>query len=595
MRERCLAVKALVNMEQMVDHYGIVMKKGRAPCPIHGGDNPDAFRLTPDKKGYACATGGCKGDVLSFVQHMEGTGTKEALEWLERYAGIDTSGQDTPKMAGKRAKVAQPDTKPTPDTPKTKYSTTASQTWAYKDKGGETVFEVRRFDEVGDGKRKICKPFTNGRAGLKDENRILYNLDAMNAEPEDFVVLVEGEKCAEAVTESGYIGTTNPMGSGQWKPEFGYGEALRGRDVLVIPDADEEAEKWLEAVRLDLFGKVKSLQVAALPDGWAEAHPEFKGHDIADYKEVEGELAMIDLICKLRAETKTQPYGAEEGIVVTPNDALRELAELHAAGQFEKIKFNQWIPGLNVVAYRSDLVVVMAQTGTGKTRALHNIPFHIKDLNYLMFDLELSRGILGLRYASMATGMTTKEILRKIKAGNCPHMPTIDHIHLDNTGNIDLDYMRDRVHLIEDITQKGIDVVGIDYIGLMKKKGFNSRYGALSEHVEGFKGFLNESGRTGIISTQCGRSSEGEEGYFKCPSMFAAKDSGSVENSAQLVIRMWRTSPEDRRKLGLNIGKWSHDEPPQEDFQLIADGLLISTEAEYNRRKEINDMQGEIF
>ena len=116
----------------------------------------------------------------------------------------------------------------------------------------------------------------------------------------------------------------------------------------------------------------------------------------------------------------------------------------------------------------------------------------------------------------------------------------------------------------------------------MKKKGFNSRYGALSEHVESFKGFLNETGRTGIISTQTGRSADKEEGYFQCPSMFAAKDSGSIENSAQLVLRAWRRSPEDRKLLAMNVGKWSHDEPPADDFDLVADGLLITSEARYN-------------
>jgi hypothetical protein len=149
--------------------------------------------------------------------------------------------------------------------------------------------------------------------------------------------------------------------------------------------------------------------------------------------------------------------------------------------------------------------------------------------------------------------------------------------------------MKDRIALVEDITQRKIEVVGIDYIGLMKKKGFNSRYGALSEHVETFKGFLNETERTGLISTQCGRSAEKEEGYFQCPSMFAAKDSGSVENSSQLVLRVWRTDPNERNRLSVNVGKWSHDEPPEGDFELYADGLLITSEIEWKARQVENN------
>jgi len=591
MRDRCLAVKQVVGMRGLLEHYGIELKRGRAPCPVHHGDNPEAFWPTKDDRGFVCSTNGCKGDVIAFVESQEGCSTKEAVEYLERYAGIDNSDVSAPRTSAKRRNTVlrppapQGDSLPVKKAERPVFECSAAKTWEYKDAEGNEVFSVKRFNEVNGGRRKQCRPYTNGRAGLSDDSRILFNMDLITSTPEDFIVLVEGEKCAEAVTEAGFIGTTNPMGSGQWKPEFGYGEALRGRDVLVIPDADEESEKWLKAIKEDLCGKVSSLQIGSIPDEFIKNNPQFKGHDVADVSEVNGKTCLTELIVNLKMDSVIMPYGVEPGLIVTPNDALAELAEMHQSGDFEKIKFNKWVTGLNVTAYASDLVVVMAQTGTGKTRILHNIPFHITDLNYMMFDLELSRGILGLRYASMATGISTKQILKSIKQGRVPVMPDISHIHLDNTGNIDMDYIKDRVNLVEDIIQKRIDVIGIDYIGLMKKKGFNSRYGALSEHVETFKGYLNESRRTGLISTQCGRSSDKEEGYFQCPSMFAAKDSGSIENSAQLVLRAWRTSPEDRRRIGLNVGKWSHDEPPANDFNLIADGLLITGESEYENRQ----------
>ena len=603
MRERCLTVKNAVGMHALLDHYGIQLKGKRAPCPVHGGDNPEAFWITRDDRGYVCSTNGCKGDVINFVKEMNKCEMSEAVEWLEQFAGIETNTPQSGPARRKKSRIAPDPAADSPEStnededdqePKVKpvYSREPSKVWTYTDQEGNPIFEARRFESTNVPGRKQVRPFTNGRPGLKDDKRVLYNLHGIAAAPmEEYIVLVEGEKCAEAVNSLGFTATTNPMGSGQWRPEFNYGEVLRDREVLVIHDADEEAEKWVEAIKEDLRGKVKSLQITCVPDEFIEEHPDLKGHDVADMLERCGGEITTGFIMDAKADTIAMPRGAEPGIIVTPNDAFNDLIDMHQAGTFERIHFNEWIPGLDVIAFASDLVVIMAQTGTGKTRALHNIPFNIRNRQYMMFDLELSRGILGLRYASMDTGKTTRQLLREIKAGRRPQMRSIDHIHLDNTGNIDLQYIKDRVNLVEDVTQKKIEVVAIDYIGLMKKKGFNSRYGALSDHVESFKGFLNETERTGLISTQCGRSDNKEGGYFQCPSMFAAKDSGSIENSSQLVLRMWRTDPQDRRKLAINVGKWTHDEPTSADFPLIANGLRIISEQQYEQEEiEENDM-----
>jgi hypothetical protein len=602
MRERCLKVKEVVGMHALLDHYGIELKRGRAACPVHKGDNPDAFWITRDDRGYVCSTNGCKGDVINFVKEMNGCEMNDAVEWLDRER---TEWHQNPRRMTQERRTGAQRTQGLGSSLSTAErllmrGCTGIRKATRSSRSGDS--EVRRFNSTNVPGAKQVKPYTNGRPGLRDDRRILYNLDRITANSEDFIVLVEGEKCAEAVTEIGFIGTTNPMGSGQWKPEFGYGEVLRDREVLVIHDADEEAEKWVEAIKSDLRGKVKSLQITCVPDEFIEKHPDLKGHDIADLIELEGNDDGAGFIMDSKADAIVMPRGAEPGIITTPNDAFSELIDMHQSGTFERIHFNEWIPGLDVVAFASDLVVVMAQTGTGKTRALHNIPFNIRNLgndgqalNYMMFDLELSRGILGLRYASMDTGKSTRQLLREIKQGSRPAMRNIDHIHLDNTGNIDLQYVKDRVNLVEDVTQKQIHVVAIDYIGLMKKKGFNSRYGALSEHVESFKGFLNETERTGLISTQCSRGSEKDEGYFKCPSMFDAKDSGSVENSAQLVLRMWRSDPCDRRRLSLNVGKWTHDEPTEQDFALMSDGLRIMNEQQYNEAHDIASEQDEMF
>lgn len=77
------------------------------------------------------------------------------------------------------------------------------------------------------------------------EPRPLYNLPAIAAA--DAVVLVEGEKCADALMQLGIAATTAMGGAAtaldktDWKP-------LAGKTVAVWPDHDEAGARYASAV-----------------------------------------------------------------------------------------------------------------------------------------------------------------------------------------------------------------------------------------------------------------------------------------------------------------------------------------------------------
>lgn len=87
------AVKAAVNMPQVLDHYGLRHQfKGTGdslsgPCPIHHGSNPTQFRISLAKNCWNCF-GDCHGggNVLDFVARMENLSVREAAlrlnEWF---------------------------------------------------------------------------------------------------------------------------------------------------------------------------------------------------------------------------------------------------------------------------------------------------------------------------------------------------------------------------------------------------------------------------------------------------------------------------------------------------------------------------------
>jgi DNA primase len=92
------AVKAVVTMEQVLDHYGLTQQLTRkgdtlnGPCPIHNGKNPTQFRVSLSKNCWNCF-GECKhgGNVLDFVSRMEPCDLLQAahrlIEWFSLSIG----------------------------------------------------------------------------------------------------------------------------------------------------------------------------------------------------------------------------------------------------------------------------------------------------------------------------------------------------------------------------------------------------------------------------------------------------------------------------------------------------------------------------
>ena len=113
-----------------------------------------------------------------------------------------------------------------------------SQTWRYLDGAGNLLFAVCRFDPVG--RKKEVLPYTCGRAGWQWQAlpapRPLYGLDRLAARPHAPVLVVEGEKTADAAAEMfpdhvavTWQGGTGAVGMADWR-------LLAGRRVAVWPD-----------------------------------------------------------------------------------------------------------------------------------------------------------------------------------------------------------------------------------------------------------------------------------------------------------------------------------------------------------------------
>ncbi len=148
------------------------------------------------------------------------------------------------------------------------------QVWTYRDGVGRVLFHVCRFDKVEGGKELL--PLTlwreAGRLSWRWKAppvpRPLYRLDALASAPAAPVLLVEGEKTADAAARlfPAYVAMTWPgggkaVGKADWS-------LLNGRRVVILPDADEPGHAAAKAVaEASRAAGAEGVAIAALPDG----------------------------------------------------------------------------------------------------------------------------------------------------------------------------------------------------------------------------------------------------------------------------------------------------------------------------------------
>ena len=216
------------------------------------------------------------GDLIELYAQCLGLRNKEAAEQLIQKYSIRDAVEDevllpVPRGLHREAPL-----------------TDASAVYKYLDAKSELLFYVLRYDR-GSGK-KAFTPLSYWRNSgwqkkMPPGKRPLYGLQLLAKHKKSTVVVVEGEKCADAGAKlssagvSDYVFTTWPNGSSahnqaQW-------DTLAGRNVFLWPDADDPGIKAMNALAEVLKkSKVKSvhiLDVSEQENGWDVADAATEG------------------------------------------------------------------------------------------------------------------------------------------------------------------------------------------------------------------------------------------------------------------------------------------------------------------------------
>ena len=169
--------------------------------------------------------------------------------------------------------------------------------YVYRHEDGENHHRVERTDT-----KNFFQSHWGGGAWVKDapSTRIPYRLpELLAADAALPIVLVEGEKDANAAAALGLVTTTIPGGSNsKWTPELA--EWFRGRSVVIIPDNDNPGYKYLNNAATHLSGVAGAVHVLELPG--LGPRLEKHGKDLSDWLELEGNTPE-----KLRALIEATP------------------------------------------------------------------------------------------------------------------------------------------------------------------------------------------------------------------------------------------------------------------------------------------------
>lgn len=228
-----------------------------------GGERGDSLSINLREgvwKDFATDDGG--GDLISLWAAVRGVRMVEAKDEAEKWLGKAPAAPPKPAWASamqqtmvNKAKIPEPDHK-----------------WAYRTAGGELWCWVYRNDKPTGKEVRPVMPNGADFGKPKGQPAPLLNLPEILAAPTATVVLVEGEKCVDAVTALGIPGVvaTTHIGGAQgaahtdWSP-------LRGRHVIRWPDKDEAGAKWLVQTRQILEGQgVASIRDVTPDPGWPD-------------------------------------------------------------------------------------------------------------------------------------------------------------------------------------------------------------------------------------------------------------------------------------------------------------------------------------
>ena len=279
-------------------------------------------------------------------------------------------------------------------------------------------------------------------------------------------------------------------------------------------------------------------------------------NDIVDYAE--------QRIYDIRAGVENKSLTHISGIVFDRVKALNELVKVTAANGGQPVmsglptgflELDRRIFGLN----RSDLLILAARPGMGKTSFAMNIAVNVgkkyRDKQICVFSLEMSKEQIVARMINseallpseaMKTGKVAADKWKQImeSADMLSQLP----IYIDDTPGCNVSTIKSKLRRM-----KNLGVVIIDYLQLMTAVSnfHGNRVAEISEITRQLKVLAKELNVPVIALSQLARGPE--QRPDKRPLLSDLRDSGSIEQDADIVMFLYRNAYYDKTDPNQNV------------------------------------------
>ena len=293
-------------------------------------------------------------------------------------------------------------------------------------------------------------------------------------------------------------------------------------------------------------------------------------------------IGAVDLMDKAEEEifSLTQASLAQ---VFTPvkaalADSFDRLDELHKrAGGLRGVPtgfkdLDNTLAGLQ----RSNLIILASRPGVGKTSLALNIAQHLsvnEKIPVGYFSLEMSREELVDRLLvaqadidawKLKTGKLDEEDFTKLS--NAMGELAEANLFIDDTPALSILEMRTKARRLQ--VEQGLELLIVDYLQLARSRNLENRVQEVSEISQGLKNLARELKIPVLALSQLSRAVE-QRGNRK-PQLADLRESGSIEQDADVVIFLWREEEENPENIVLDIAK--HRNGPLRSIKLYFKG-----------------------
>jgi replicative DNA helicase len=318
------------------------------------------------------------------------------------------------------------------------------------------------------------------------------------------------------------------------------------------------------------IGQEKAYEVSMILNsvmGTGEIEPHIKQLQAVSLKrQLVDRLGAIDLTRDLKAITDDLTQYIEEAMIVHAKESIamnkvtaKTFDEMVAAierGDSINGRPTGWqrldrvIGGWN----RGDLVIIASRPGLGKTSIALTFILNAAKLGSkcLFLSLEMSNEQIAKRYMSLISSVTNG----KIRSGNLDKrdIETLavaivndDNIfHIDDEAIVDINTIKSKVKIHK--AKFGLDILVIDYLQLIKGNKQN-REQEISDISRNLKVLAKELDITVIALAQLSRKCE--ERSDKRPMLSDIRESGSIEQDADVILFPFRQNYYDRQLLDI--------------------------------------------